>query len=76
MARRIVSLNPSKAEYHLMLGCLYGFQGDYVSSQLNIENALKLEYNADWLYDKGSAMRLQEDHDPVEVISIYEVNQS
>ena len=52
LARRIVALNPSKAEYHRILGCYYGFQGDYVSSLWNIENALKIEYNPNWLEDE------------------------
>lgn len=74
MARRLVEINPSKAEYHHFLGCLYGFQGDYISSQLNIENALKIEFNPDWLYDKASSMRLLEGHDPLELISVYQVS--
>jgi hypothetical protein len=74
LARRLVEINPAKAEYHHVLGCLYGFQGDCISSQLNIENALKIEFNPEWLYDKASSMRLREGHDPLEVISVYQVN--
>ena len=73
MAKRIASIEPNVGEYHHMLGCLQGFEGDFSSAQRSIERALELEANPDWIYDKGSTMRLQTDHDPAALIATYEV---
>ncbi|PAA81454.1 hypothetical protein BOX15_Mlig016935g1, partial [Macrostomum lignano] len=51
MALQCATLNPNIAEYHNILGCMYGFNGDFVSSLRSIEQALELDRNPAWLYN-------------------------
>jgi tetratricopeptide (TPR) repeat protein len=58
MAKTCVRLDPRVADYHHILGCLYGFVGDYGNSLRSVERALELEMEPEWLYEKGTTLRL------------------
>ena len=73
LARSIVAIDPSVADYHHLLGILYGFQNDFANALRSIEAALAIEANPDWLYSKASAMRQQDGYNAAEVISTYKV---
>ena len=72
MAQKCISLDPKVADFHYILGSLYGFAGDYSSSVRCFDRALELDPNPEWLYDKASSLRLNKERIPAEVIKAYE----
>ena len=68
-----MTIDPSVADHHYLLGNFYGFQNDYVNALRSIERALEIEPNTAWLYSKASAIRQQDRHNTDDVISTYEV---
>jgi tetratricopeptide (TPR) repeat protein len=72
MAKICVSLDPKVADYHRILGCLYGFAGDFENGRRSIERALDLEVEPGWLYDKATMLRLTETEKPEVVIKAYQ----
>ncbi|PAA75023.1 hypothetical protein BOX15_Mlig019947g1 [Macrostomum lignano] len=59
MALQCTSLNPDVADYHNLVGNLYGFCGEYMASVRSFEQALELEWEPDWLYGKATSLRLK-----------------
>jgi tetratricopeptide (TPR) repeat protein len=72
MAKKCVSLDPTVADFHRLLGSLHGFAGDFVSSNRCIERALELNPTPEWLYARATSLRLQSERDPAQVIKAYE----
>jgi tetratricopeptide (TPR) repeat protein len=72
MAKKCVSLNPTVADFHHLLGCLHGFVEDFISATRCFERALELDPIPDWLYNRASSLRLQSDRNPNTVIKAYE----
>ena len=72
MGQKCISLEPKVAYFHYMLGSIYGFAGDYISSVRCTDRALELDPNPEWLYDRASSLRLQSERNPAEVIKAYE----
>ncbi|KAF0716619.1 Aste57867_2748 [Aphanomyces stellatus] len=74
LAKHVVALDPTVADYHNILGSLHGFDGNFEASYRSLARSLELENNPPWLYGKATSLRLQNtpNRNPQQVIAAYE----
>jgi tetratricopeptide (TPR) repeat protein len=58
LARHCTALDPTVADFHRLLGCIYGFRQEFHESVRCLERALELDPQPEWLYELASGMRL------------------
>jgi TPR repeat protein len=58
LAKHCTALDPTVADFHHLLGCIYGFRQEFSEAVRCLERALELNPQPEWLYDLASSMRL------------------
>jgi len=73
--QRCTKQHSNEADFHHLLGCMYGFDKNYRGALIQFERALELEYRTDWLYDKATAMRsvYLKKKDLIKVVKAYQI---
>lgn len=73
LASESVKLDPTVPDYFYALGLVYyELIGDYKNGLKAIDRALKMNANAEWLYDRATCLRLGKERLDYEVVEAYE----